>query len=404
MIFCGPPGCGQDDARAGDRRRDRRAPRAALGGELGHRRRARRHPGRARGARPSARRTRPLHRRDPPLQQGPAGRAAAGHRGRRRHADRRDHREPVLRGQLGAAVALPALPLRAARRRRSSSRSCGARSTTRERGLGGKGVDARRRRARRSSPRSRAATRAWRSTRSRPPCARAPPAAPGAARSTLTVDDLQDAAQKKPVSYDREDAHYDTISAFIKSMRGSDPDAAMYYLAAMLAGGEDPKFIARRMIIFASEDVGNADPRALAGRRGGGARRGVRRPARVPHQPEPGGARTWRSRPRATPPTRRSTPPWPTSSGEGNEPPPPHLRDANYRGAKEPGPRRGLQVPARLRRLGRAAVPARRAARRHLFHGAARRRARAGPAARRAQAPRRIGPTHATARAAPDAA
>jgi putative ATPase len=66
------------------------------------------------------------------------------------------------------------------------------------------------------------------------------------------------------VVYDREgDAHYDTISAFIKSLRGSDPDAAVYYLAVMLKGGEDPKFIARRLIVAASEDVGNADPRAL---------------------------------------------------------------------------------------------------------------------------------------------
>jgi putative ATPase len=59
------------------------------------------------------------------------------------------------------------------------------------------------------------------------------------------------------------DAHYDFISAFIKSMRGSDPDGALYYLAAMLEGGEDPRYIARRMIVLASEDVGNADPRAL---------------------------------------------------------------------------------------------------------------------------------------------
>ena len=59
------------------------------------------------------------------------------------------------------------------------------------------------------------------------------------------------------------DRHYDTISAFIKSMRGSDPDAAVYYLAAMLEAGEDPRFIARRMIVLASEDVGNADPQAL---------------------------------------------------------------------------------------------------------------------------------------------
>ena len=79
----------------------------------------------------------------------------------------------------------------------------------------------------------------------------------------MTLEDLRDAAQKSPVSYDREDAHYDTISAFIKSMRGSDADAAVYYLASMIAGGEDPRFIARRMIVFASEDVGNADPQAL---------------------------------------------------------------------------------------------------------------------------------------------
>ena len=59
------------------------------------------------------------------------------------------------------------------------------------------------------------------------------------------------------------DAHYDTISAFIKSMRGSDPDAALYYLAKMLYAGEDPRFVARRIVICAAEDVGNADPQAL---------------------------------------------------------------------------------------------------------------------------------------------
>lgn len=70
--------------------------------------------------------------------------------------------------------------------------------------------------------------------------------------------------QKRAINYDKNgDNHYDTISAFIKSMRGSDPDAAIYYLAKMLYAGEDPKFIARRIIICASEDVGNADPRAL---------------------------------------------------------------------------------------------------------------------------------------------
>src|SRR5919201_6613249 len=75
---------------------------------------------------------------------------------------------------------------------------------------------------------------------------------------------VDDAARKRPLVYDKGgDAHYDFISAFIKSMRGSDPDAAVYYLAVMLEGGEDPRYIARRMIVLASEDVGNADPRAL---------------------------------------------------------------------------------------------------------------------------------------------
>ncbi len=75
---------------------------------------------------------------------------------------------------------------------------------------------------------------------------------------------VEDAARKRPVVYDKgADAHYDFTSAFIKSMRGSDPHAAVYYLAAMLEGGEDARFIARRMIVLASEDIGNADPQAL---------------------------------------------------------------------------------------------------------------------------------------------
>src|SRR5690242_4271739 len=80
----------------------------------------------------------------------------------------------------------------------------------------------------------------------------------------LTADQIEDAARKRPLVYDKNaDAHYDFTSAFIKSMRGSDPDAAVYYLAAMLEAGEDARFIARRMIVLASEDIGNADPRAL---------------------------------------------------------------------------------------------------------------------------------------------
>jgi putative ATPase len=81
---------------------------------------------------------------------------------------------------------------------------------------------------------------------------------------TPRLEDIETAAQQRVLAYDRAgDGHYDTVSAFIKSLRGNDPDAALYWLAAMVAAGEDPRFIARRLIISASEDVGNADPRAL---------------------------------------------------------------------------------------------------------------------------------------------
>jgi putative ATPase len=80
----------------------------------------------------------------------------------------------------------------------------------------------------------------------------------------VNIQTLTDALQSKYIRYDKKgDEHYDTISAFIKSMRASQPDAALYYLARMVEAGEDPKFIARRMVIFASEDVGLADPMAL---------------------------------------------------------------------------------------------------------------------------------------------
>jgi putative ATPase len=80
----------------------------------------------------------------------------------------------------------------------------------------------------------------------------------------LTRHEIEESVQKKAVVYDHdEDEHYDTISAFIKSVRGSDPNAAVYWLAKMLYAGEDPRFIARRLIILASEDIGNADPRGL---------------------------------------------------------------------------------------------------------------------------------------------
>jgi putative ATPase len=85
-----------------------------------------------------------------------------------------------------------------------------------------------------------------------------------AAGGHVGVQQIEDALQRRIVHYDKAaDAHYDTISAWIKATRGSDPDASLYYLAVMLEGGEDPRFIARRMVVLASEDVGNADPQAL---------------------------------------------------------------------------------------------------------------------------------------------
>jgi len=174
---------------------------------------------------------------------------------------------------------------------------------------------------------------AWRS--------RAPKEGGGVA---LTVADLRDAAQKSPVMYDREDAHYDTISAFIKSMRGSDPHAAVYYVASMLAGGEDPKFIARRMIVFASEDVGNADPTALL------VAVAASRAVEFVGLPE---CRINLSQAAAylalAPKSNASYLAIDAASAdvlrEGNQPPPPHLRDANYRGAKELGHGEGYKYP-----------------------------------------------------------
>ena len=83
-------------------------------------------------------------------------------------------------------------------------------------------------------------------------------------RHEVSLQAAESAVQKKAIVYDRQgDAHYDVISAFIKSIRGSDPDAALFWLARMIEAGEDPRYIARRMVVHASEDVGLADPRAL---------------------------------------------------------------------------------------------------------------------------------------------
>ncbi|HFC09843.1 MAG TPA: AAA family ATPase [Chloroflexi bacterium] len=89
------------------------------------------------------------------------------------------------------------------------------------------------------------------------------PPAPDGSR-TITLQAIQEAIQQRAVLYDKNgDAHYDTISAFIKSVRGSDPDAALYWLAKMVEAGEDPRFILRRLLILAAEDIGLADPQAL---------------------------------------------------------------------------------------------------------------------------------------------
>jgi putative ATPase len=84
------------------------------------------------------------------------------------------------------------------------------------------------------------------------------------AGATVTLEHAEQALQQRALLYDKQaDRHYDTISAWIKATRGSDPDASLYYLAVMLEGGEDPRFIVRRMVVLASEDIGNADPHAL---------------------------------------------------------------------------------------------------------------------------------------------
>ena len=102
----------------------------------------------------------------------------------------------------------------------------------------------------------------------------------------VTVEVIEQSLDKAAVRYDRDgDQHYDVISAFIKSVRGSDVDAALHYLARMLVAGEDPRFIARRLVILASEDIGMADPTGAADRRRRGADRAIDRHARSPADP-----------------------------------------------------------------------------------------------------------------------
>ena len=197
-----------------------------------------------------------LPRRDPSLQQGAAGHAAAGGRGRHRRAGGRHHREPLLRGELGAPVAVPDLRAALARATSTCWPCCGARSAPSR---------ASPRRAARRRRRARVPRRALGGRRPhRAVGARAGGARPCGEGGAVTLRVAEDALQRSAILYDKGgDLHYDLISAWIKSTRGSDPDASLLYLAAMIEGGEDPRFIARRMVVLASEDIGNADPRAL---------------------------------------------------------------------------------------------------------------------------------------------
>jgi putative ATPase len=155
----------------------------------------------------------------------------------------------------------------------------------------------------------------------------------------------EEAAQHKALLYDKSgDGHYDTISAFIKSMRGSDPHAAVYWLARMLYAGEDPRFIARRMVIFASEDVGLADSHALL--MADAAARAVEFVGLPECKLNLAHAVLYLAlAPKSNSATRAIS----AASGEvekGLTPPVPvHLRDASYRGAKTLGHGEGYLYP-----------------------------------------------------------
>ncbi|HEX2360365.1 MAG TPA: replication-associated recombination protein A [Solirubrobacterales bacterium] len=166
-----------------------------------------------------------------------------------------------------------------------------------------------------------------------------------AGEGEVRVEAVEDALQRKALLYDRAgDKHYDYISAWIKATRGSDVDASIYYLAVMLEGGEDPRFIARRMVIFASEDVGNADPQALVVATAAGQavdRVGLPECALNLAQASaylalaPKSNASTRAIARATSHVRE----------HGAAEPPPYLQDAHYPGAKQLGRGSGYRYP-----------------------------------------------------------
>jgi len=161
----------------------------------------------------------------------------------------------------------------------------------------------------------------------------------------ISEEQVEDAARKRPLVYDRTgDQHYDFTSAFIKSMRGSDPDAAVYYLAAMLEAGEDPRFIARRMVILASEDVGDADPQALVV--------AVAAAQALEHVGLPEAklnlaqaALYLATAPKSNAVIRALSAATQDVNEHGNLRPPKELRDAHYRGAKKLGHGQGYIYP-----------------------------------------------------------
>jgi putative ATPase len=161
----------------------------------------------------------------------------------------------------------------------------------------------------------------------------------------VTVRHAEDALQRRAVLYDKGgDRHYDLISAWIKSTRGSDPDASLLYLAAMIEGGEDPRFIARRMVVLASEDVGNADPRALEV--------AVAAAHAVEHVGMPECALNLAQAavylslaPKSNAATRGISRARQWVREHGTPDPPPHLQDAHYPGAKALGRGQGYDYP-----------------------------------------------------------
>jgi putative ATPase len=153
----------------------------------------------------------------------------------------------------------------------------------------------------------------------------------------VDVAAVEDALQRKALLYDRQgDRHYDYISAWIKATRGSDPDASLYYLAVMLEGGEDPRFIARRMVILASEDIGNADPMALVV--ANAAADAVDRVGLPEATLNLGQAASYLAlAPKSNAAYRGISRAVAHVREHGAKPPPPYLQDAHYPGARELG-------------------------------------------------------------------